>query len=112
MIVEKIKSFYIFYNYKNLSGSVKYLIKGKLRVDDFIFFFKKFQKDKNLYHIFKMNNLILKEAFSKLNRHGLAFKYIYDMIYRKILKYPYLITIKPKTIIILDYNKFIKYIFE
>jgi hypothetical protein len=55
---------------------------------------------------------MLKEAFSKLNRHGLAFKYIYDMVYRKIFKYPYMITIKPKTIIISKYEDIIRYIFE
>jgi len=69
-------------------------------------------KDKEFFDIFKSKNLILKEAFSKLNRHGKAFKYIYDTIYRKILKYPYLITIKPKTIILLKYKDLIQYIFE
>lgn len=102
----------IFYDKKLLLGNIKYKFKGKLRTDEFSFFFKKKREDKELFNIFKLNNLILKEAFSKLNRHGKAFKYIYDMIYRKILKYPYLITIKPKTIIIFEYNNFTQHIIE
>jgi hypothetical protein len=34
------------------------------------------------------------------------------MIYRKIMKYPYLITIKPKTIIIFEYESFTQHIIE
>jgi hypothetical protein len=74
--------------------------------------FNKFKEDFLLYNIFNLNNIILKEAFSKLNRYGLAFKYIYDMIYRKLLKFPYMITIKPKTIIIINYKNPVRYIFE
>jgi len=112
LIIKKINEKIINYDNKSLIGTIKYKFKGKLHTDDFFYLFKKREKDKKLFNIFKLNNLMLKEAFSKLNRHGKAFKYIYDMIYRKILKYPYLITIKPKTIIILEYKNLIQYIFE
>jgi len=112
LITKKIEKKILNYDYKLLLGTIKYQFKGKLRTDDFFFFFKKKEKDKEFFNIFKLKNLILKETFAKLNRHGKAFKYIYDMIYRKILKYPYLITIKPKTIIILEYKNLMQYIFE
>jgi len=112
LINKKIKDKIITYNNKLLYGKIEYKFKGKIRTDDFSFFFNKKMKDKEFFDIFKSKNLILKEAFSKLNRHGKAFKYIYDTIYRKILKYPYLITIKPKTIILLKYKDLIQYIFE
>ena len=111
-IIKKIDEYDISYEYKDISGIIKYFFKGKLRTDHFDFYFKKWKRDKKYYNIFLLENLILKEAFSKLNRHGLAFKYIYDIIYRKIFKYPYIITIKPKTIIISSYKDIMKYIFE
>jgi hypothetical protein len=112
LINKKIKNKIIFYDKKLLLGNIKYKFRGKLRTDEFSFFFKKKKEDTELFNIFKLNNLILKEAFSKLNRHGKAFRYIYDIIYRKMLKYPYLITIKPKTIIIFEYNTFTQHIIE
>jgi hypothetical protein len=112
LINKEIKEKIIYYDNKLLFGNIKYKFKGKIRIDDFSFFFNKKKEDKEFFNIFRLNNLILKEAFSKLNRHGKAFKYIYDMIYRKIMKYPYLITIKPKTIIIFEYESFTQHIIE
>jgi hypothetical protein len=107
---KKIYNFNINYDNIKLKGLIKYDFFGHLRNNSFFFFFKKFIKDINFFNIFKLNNLKLKKSFSKLNRHGLAFKHIYNMIYRILLKFPYLITIKPKTIIIhnlLNYNLYI-----
>jgi hypothetical protein len=112
LINREIKEKIIYYDNKLLFGNIKYKFKGKVRIDDFSYFFNKRREDKEFFNIFKLKNLILKEAFSKLNRHGKAFKYIYDIIYRKIMKYPYLITIKPKTIIIFEYKSFTQHIIE
>jgi len=97
------KLMYIFKK-ATIEGVLK-ILNWKEKKIKFNFFYNENLKDKKVYEFWNMNPSYLKYIYSKINRKH-EYKNIYNLCYRSLLVYPYIIKVKPYTIIIK--NLFIK----
>lgn len=93
----------IMYIFKNpIKGGLLKILNWKEKSIKFNFFFNKNIEDKDVYEFWNMNPCYLKYVYSKVNRkHEL--KNVYNLSYKSLLLFPYLIKVKPYTIIIKNF---------
>jgi len=101
-------------NYKYITNKLMYIFKkttkeGTLKVLNwkdklvkFNFFYNENLKDKKVYEFWNMKPSYLKYIYSKINRKH-EYKNIYNLCYRSLLVYPYIIKVKPYTVIIKNF---------
>jgi len=101
-------------NYKYITKKLMYIFKkatkeGTLKILNwkeklvkFNFFYNENLKDRKVYEFWNMKPSYLKYIYSKINRKH-EYKNIYNLCYRSLLVYPYIIKVKPYTIIIRNF---------